>query len=241
MIAGLGSGELVIVFLITAAGAIVQGSAGIGLGLIASPFLLRVDPAFAPGPLLLGGVVIGARHVAVEWNDLDRPALGRSLLGLPFGAAAGLALLRVMTDDTISLLVGVVICIASLVLLRGVRIRATPTSHILTGAAAAFTSVTAAIPGPPLAIGFADLTPRSLRCTVSVFVAVTSLVAFIGLATIGRFGSHEGALLAIMIPGLVAGVLLSRWTRPLLDRHWFRPAVLLLSLAGGAALVINQL
>jgi uncharacterized membrane protein YfcA len=241
MIAGLGTSELIIVLLTAAAGATVQGSAGIGLGLIASPILLQLDPSFAPGPLLLGGLVIGARHITMEWADLDRPALGRASLGLPFGAIAGLGVLRVIEADTLSLLIGLMICAASLVLLGGLRVRATPASHVATGAAAAFTSITAAIPGPPLVIGFADLEPRAIRCTVSVFVAITGAVAFVGLMAIDRFGRHEAALLATMLPGLVIGVVASRWTRPFLDRHWFRPGVLLLSLAGGAALAINHL
>lgn len=241
MIADLSAVELLLVLTITAAGAIVQGSAGIGLGLIASPILLSIDVSFAPGPLLLGGLVIGARHMTAEWDDLDRPTLGRALIGLPVGAIVGLAILRVMDSDTLAFTVGLLICVTAGVLLSGARLRRSVTSDVLTGAAAAFTSITAAIPGPPLVIGFADLAPRSLRCTVSAFVAVTGVVAFFGLALIGRFGQHEVALLATMVPGLLLGVFLSRWTRPLLDRSWFRPGVLVLSFAGGAALAINQI
>lgn len=241
MIAGLSSVDLLLVVTTAAAGATVQGSAGIGLGLVASPVLLQIDPSFAPGPLLLGGLVIGARHITMEWADLDRPALGRATVGLPLGVFAGLAVLRVMEADTLSLLIGLMICAASLILLAGLRLRTTPSSHVATGAAAAFTSITAAIPGPPLVIGFADLEPKAIRCTVSMFVAITGVVAFVGLMAIGRFGLHEAALLTTMVPGLVLGVVASRWTRPFLDRHWFRPGVLLLSLAGGAALVVNHL
>lgn len=241
VIADLSMIELLIVLAATAAGAIVQGSAGIGLGLVASPILLTIDPAFGPGPLLLGGLVIGARHMVAEWDDLDRPTLQRSLIGLPFGAFTGLAILRVMAADTLSMMIGLLICAAALFLLSGVQVTRTNTSDILTGAASAFTSISAAVPGPPLVIGFADLPPRALRCTVSVFVAITSAVAFVGLVVIERFGVHETKLLALMVPGLVLGVGLSRWTRPLLDRQWFRPAILVLSFAGGAALALNQL
>jgi len=241
VIADLSAIDLLIVLAITAAGAIVQGSAGIGLGLVASPLLLSIDPAFGPGPLLLGGLVVGARHMTAEWDDLDRPTLRRLLVGLPFGVAAGLAILRIMAPDTLSLLIGLLICVAAIFLLSGLTITRTNTADVLTGASAAFTSISAALPGPPLVIGLADLPPRCLRCTVSVFVAVTSGVAFVGLMAIGRFGVHEAYLLALMVAGLVLGVVAWRCTRPLLDRHWFRPAILILSLAGGVALAINQL
>ena len=241
MIADLGAVDLLIVFLITMAGAIVQGSAGIGLGLVASPVLLTIDPSFGPGPLLIGGLVVGARHMTAEWDDLDRPTLRRALFGLPIGALAGLAVLQIMAPDTLSLTIGVLICAVSLFLLSGVTVPRSKTGDLATGAASAFTSITAALPGPPLVIGLAELGPRALRCTVSVFVAATSGFALIGLIAIDRFGTREAALLALMVPGLVFGVVLSRWTRPLLDRHWFRPGVLLLAMAGGAALAIHQL
>lgn len=241
VIADLGALDLLIVLAITMAGAIVQGSAGIGLGLVASPVLLSIDPAFGPGPLLIGGLVVGARHMTAEWDDLDRPTLRRALVGLPIGAVGGLGVLQVMAADTLSFTIGILICFVSLFLLTGVTVPRTNAGDVVTGAASAFTSITAALPGPPLVIGFAELGPRSLRCTVSVFVAVTSGFALIGLIAIDRFGSHEATLLALMVPGLLLGVGLSRWTRPLLDRHWFRPAILLLAMAGGAALAINQL
>ena len=240
VIAGLTWIDLVIVFATSAAGAIVQGSAGIGLGLVASPVLLSVDPSFGPGPLLLGGLVIGARHMTAEWDHLDRPTLRRLLTGLPVGIVAGLAVLRVMAADTLSLMIGLLICAAALFLLSGVTLRRTNAGDLVTGAGSAFTSITAALPGPPLVIGLADLPPKALRCTVSLFVAITSAFAFVGLVIIDRFGSQEATLLALMVPGLVMGVFVSRWTRPMLDRHWFRPAILLLSLGGGAALVFNQ-
>lgn len=241
VIADLSAIELLIVFAITATGAMVQGSAGIGLGLVASPVLLSIDPSFAPGPLLLGGLVVGARHMTAEWSELDRPTLRRTLVGLPFGALGALTVLQVMAADTLSLLIGFLIVAAALFLLSGVHAPRSGAGDVLTGAASAFTSITAALPGPPLVIGLADLKPGCLRCTVSVFVAATSAVAFVGLVLIDRFGSREAALLALMLPGLVAGVFASRWTRPLLDRHWFRPAILVLSLGGGAALVLQQL
>lgn len=241
VIADLGALDLLVVFLITMAGAIVQGSAGIGLGLVASPVLLTIDPAFGPGPLLIGGLVIGARHMAAEWGDLDRPTLRRALFGLPIGALGALGVLRIMAPDTLSLTIGVLICAASLFLLSGVTVPRTDAGDVITGVASAFTSITAALPGPPLVIGLAELAPRALRCTVSVFVAATSGVALIGLIAIDRFGGRETVLLALMVPGLVCGVVLSRWTRPLLDQHWFRPGVLVLAMAGGAALAINQL
>ena len=46
------------VFGISAAGAILQGSVGFGLGLIGVPLLVLIDPVFVPGPLLLAAFLL---------------------------------------------------------------------------------------------------------------------------------------------------------------------------------------
>lgn len=56
----------------------------------------------------------------------------------------------------------------------------------------------------------------------------------------GEFGTHELELTAWMVPGMVVGLLAGARVRPLLDRGWFRPAVLWLAVLGGAAVVLRQ-
>lgn len=241
VVTDLSAAEVGVVLLVCAAGAIVQGSAGIGLGLVASPVLLAIEPSFAPGPLLVGGVVIGSRHMIAERPYLETSSLGRALIGLPVGAIGAVTVLQVMSQSALSLAIGVMICLSSALLLSGFQLRRSNTSDVVTGAAGTFTSMAAALPGPPLVIGFHDLSPGALRCTVSVFVTVVSVVAMVSLAVIGRFGTDEFMLLALMVPGLLLGLVASGWTRPRLDKAWFRPAVLVLSFLGGAVLAINQL
>ena len=49
----MGLWEIVVVIAFTSAGAAVQASVGIGVGLVAGPALIAVDPAFLPGPTIL--------------------------------------------------------------------------------------------------------------------------------------------------------------------------------------------
>ena len=60
------------------------------------------------------------------------------------------------------------------------------------------------------------------------------------LAGRGSFGLHELRLIGYLVPGMFIGLAISRVVRPYLDRHWFRPAVLSVALAGGVALIIGQ-
>ena len=65
-----------LVLLLTAAGATVQGSIGIGYGLVAGPGLAAIDTAFIPGPVLAVGLIVGTRHIVAEFDEIDRPAVG---------------------------------------------------------------------------------------------------------------------------------------------------------------------
>ncbi len=241
MIFDFSTAELLVITAVAVAAAIVAGSAGIGVGLIASPVLLSMDTDFAPGPLLLGSLVISLRHVAFEFNELDREALQRALIGLPFGLAAAIAVLHVMQPSTLAFAIGIFICIASGLLLAGFRPARSALIDVLSGAGCAFTSSAAALPGPPLVIGFSDLSPKCLRCTISVFIIIVSVCSTVAWIAIDRFGGRELELTATLLPGLLSGLFLSRWTRPFLDRSWFRPAVLTLALIGGALLAFRQL
>ena len=148
MIPDLSAAELVVVLLITTAGSVIQGSAGIGLGLVASPVLIAIDDRFAPGPLLFVGLVIGTRHIISERAHLDRPTFGRALIGLPFGAAAGGAVLTLMSASLLSLTIGLLVAFAAFCLLVGFKLPRSHRTDVFTGAACAFTSLTAALPRP---------------------------------------------------------------------------------------------
>ena len=80
-----------------------------------------------------------------------------------------------------------------------------------------------------------------MRSTVSLFVAAISTVALGALLWLDRFGNYEVRLLLLLVAPVLVGLWASRWTRPLLDRSWFRPSVLVLSFLGGVALAAKQL
>lgn len=232
------TGEIVLVLLLTAAGATVQGSIGIGYGLVAGPGLAAIDTAFIPGPLLAVGIIVGTRHVVAEFDEIDRPAVGRSLIGLPFGLAAGIAVLNAMDDRLLGVVVGAATTVATLL---GLSVRRTPAVEVVAGAATALSAITAALTGPPFVVAYSDLRPAALRSTASLFISVLIVVSLVTLAFTGNFGGDEVRLLLLLVPGTVAGLVLARFVRPVIDRPWFRPLILVVAAVGGVALVLRNL
>lgn len=233
--------EIAIIIGLTIAGSIVHGSIGIGLGLVAAPALVSIDPAFAPGPLLLAGQIVGARHVLAEYKSADLDAWKRGLFGVPVGVGVALVLLAIMSDRVLSILVGSLTAMAAAMLLLGLNLSRTPRAETAAGAACAFASLTAAMPGPPLVCVYADMKPSVMRPTASLLILSVAAVGFVSLLLSGNFGNHEFELLLWLMPGVIIGLVAARWVRPHIDKPWFRPLVLVIALIGGLALVARQL
>ena len=67
----LGSGELAIIACAVFCGACLQGSLGFGLGLLAAPVLVLVEPRLVPGPLVCMSLVMAILVAARERSSLD--------------------------------------------------------------------------------------------------------------------------------------------------------------------------
>lgn len=223
-----------------AGGAIVQGSVGVGLSLVAAPALVAIDPTFIPGPLLIVGQIVGIRHIIVEGRHIDWRAIRHALWGLPVGIVGGLAVVEFVPLRMLAILVGVLTAASALVLLGGFRLRQTRRTEIAGGLTCSFGGMAASLPGAPLAICFSEMRPAALRSTSSLYIGIVGIVAISLLAVRDRFGVHELKLIGYMAPGMFIGLAISRVVRPYLDRNWFRPAVLSVALAGGLALLISQ-
>ena len=208
---------------------------------MSGPALVAIDPGFAPGPLIAVGQIVGIRNVIVERSHTDRQAVRRCALGLPFGLAAGLAVLAAASDEVIALFVGSFTTAGAVSLLFGFHVRRSPRVEVATGVAVAFSSVTAALPGPAFALTFSEMNPATLRGTVGSVFFMVAATAMIGLIATGEFGGNELELIGWLVPGILFGLVLARFVRPFVDRAWFRPAVLIVALAGGIALILRQL
>lgn len=234
-------GELVVITLAAAAGAMVQGSIGLGFTLTAGPALFMIDPAFAPGPVLLAGQLVSVRNILGDRGETAWNVWRRSVTGIPVGLVAGLALLAMMSERTLAVTVALLTIAAASALLAGWHVSPSPGLDVAAGGASAFSSMVAGLPGPPLVVAYSELEPRCMRGTSASTIFTVSLIAAVSLALSGNFGGDEAELLGLLMPGVVGGLVATRWTRPLIERRWFRPAVLLVALAGGVVLLARQL
>jgi len=228
--------DLLAISAIMMAGAMLQGSVGLGLALVAAPFLLLIDPALVPGPLMANGFVLVLAMTVRERRAVDISSVSWAVAGAVLGSGAAVILLKLIPFEAFALVFG-------LVLLAGVGLSAMkwaglPSRGLIfaAGAVSGLMGTTTSIGGPPLALAFQNSEGEHLRATMSVYFVAASLLALGGLAIVGRFGLAEMKLAAYLLPGMLVGLYFSNYTR-----HHFRPEYVrrvVLSLSTIAAAVI---
>ncbi len=233
--------ELLAASAIVAVGAILQGSVGFGLGMLAAPLLVLIDPAFVPAPLLAAALALTLLVGYRERRGIDLRGIGWALAGRLPGTFLGVAVLSVAPPKATNFLVGTVVFIAVALIGSGVSLSRTRAVLFGAGTLSGLMGTTTSIGGPPIAALYHDAPGEKIRGTMSSFFAVGLVITLSALAFIGRFGRHELYLAGWLLPGAVFGYTVSGYTAPILDRGYTRVAVLTVSTLAGLSVIVKAL
>ena len=220
-------------------GATVQGMLGFGMNLVAAPLLVLIDPQLGPVPLVLSGFVVAALVGARERGSVDRASVGWAIVGLLPGSALGMLIVESVARGRLQPVVGVVVLSGVLFLLAGRgAIRRTQGILIGVGALSGVMSIIAGLGGAAFGLVCHDLPGPVLRPTLSLYVLAGTLLSAGMLAGAGEITGGSLRLTAVLLPGVLGGVGLSRRLIPLADR-WstLRPAVLAVATVGALAAI----
>lgn len=223
------------------AGSLIQASTGLGLGMIAAPILLLIDPRLVPGPLLVLAFVVSLLIAVREWRSIDRKGLSFALVGrIPGSVLAGLTI-SLVPLSTYSLLFGLLVLGAVLLSASGWRVLPTPRNLLTAGLASGYMGTLTSIGAPPLALAYQHGTASAMRATMAAYFVIGSAVSIAVLAMFGRFATEQALASAIFLPPLVAGFWVSGHVVPRMNNRRARYAVLWLSGLSAAMLVIKSL
>jgi uncharacterized membrane protein YfcA len=232
--------QLLIIVAVTTVGALLQGSIGFGLNLLAAPTLMLVDPAFVPGPLIADAIVLTLLMIWREHRHLDFSGVGWAFVGRVPGSFVGLALLVWLPPSQLKVVFGMMILVGVAMSMAGVNFRPTPKSLVGAGAAAGIMSITTSVGGPPMALVYQAAPGNVLRATLSGQFCVGALLSILVLVVGGRFGATELWYSTVLIPGTVVGYLLSSRLTAYLDRGYLRPAVLGFAGVTAVAIILRE-
>lgn len=231
---------LLTVALALLAGATVQSLVGLGLGLVAAPVIMLVEPRLMPELMLLLAATLPVLTLAVEREDIDWRGLGWSMPTRVAGTAVGVYAVTRLSTDLLGILVATMVLVAVALTWRAVVVPLTRTALLLAGAVSGFTGTATSIGGPPLAILYQHEAPRTIRTTLAVYFLLGALLSVGGLALAGEL-HRETALLALgLAPALGVGAVVGRRLRPRLPERRVRAAVLLICAGSALALLVRS-
>ncbi len=228
--------EFLLAFVIMLIGSVLQGSVGFGLGLVAAPLLLLINPYLVPGPILMAAMILNIMVSFRERHSVDHVSLKWIIPGRITGTVIAALVLNSLSQSALSLLFGTTVLLAVGMTASGIHVRLAPRNFISVGILSGFMATTVAIGGPPLALLLQRKSGAIIRGTLAFIFLVGTVLAVLALAVIGRFGLRELILTAMILPGIFIGYLISSRTAIIVDKGYVRPAVLTVS--GISALVV---
>jgi len=231
---------LVLVTVLAAGAACVQGAAGFGMALLAAPLLTLVDRSFAPAPLVLAVLPLSLLVAQRDWAHLDRKGLAWAIGGRLPGVVLGGVAAALLSQDTLALVLGLGVLVAVGLSMVTARLQPTPGTLVSAGFASGFMGTTTSIGGPPMALVYQRSDGPAFRSTLAIYFAAGAVMSLTALAFAGRVGAHELRLGLLLWPGVVLGFLLSKPLTRYLDDGRTRAMVLAISAAAALLLIAEE-
>jgi len=232
-----------LIFLVAAlavfAGAVVQGSVGLGLGMVAAPVLMFIDTRFVPGPMLFLACVVSILIAYRERHSIDRPGLAYALLGrVPGTVIAGMTIAAIPLA-LYNLIFGLLVIAAVLLNTAGWKVLPSTRNLFIAGFASGYMGTLTSIGAPPMAIVYTHREAAVIRSTLAAFFFISSAISMAILHYFGKF-DVEGILIGIgFIVPLMVGFWVSGFVVRRINTKVVRYSVLTLAGLSGVALVIK--
>lgn len=241
---GVGVGPLLAAMVITAVAATVQGTVGMGFGLISVPTLAMLDPRLSPVPQVILALPLVIGMLWSERHGVDWAGFGQIVLGRLPGAALGALLVEYFARAHLELMMAAIIGLAVAIAVRNSRATAMadapPPSAALRFAAgwvSGTSSYVASIGGPPIALLYRNAGGPTLRATLAAVFLVGLSITIVSRTAAGHIGVGDVRVAAALVPFVVLGFVVSRTLRGRVEGRWLRTAVLAIS--GLAALALG--
>lgn len=221
-----------------AVGSVIQGSIGFGASVFAAPIVMLIDPRLVPGPMICAALVLTLLVATRERESVDVRGVGWALVGRLPGTGIAVLLMRSLPANAVGNLCAGSMLLAVALASTGMRLAPRPSTLFGAGVASGVLGTVASVGGPPIALVYQHASGPTLRGTMAGYFIFSSLISLVALFLGGLFGMRELYAAFVLMPGVLLGFTISRWTHTALDRGGIRPAVLVLSaIAAGSVLV----
>lgn len=229
------------VFTLASAG---QAVTGFGLALISVPLLaLLADPVSAVVAATAVGVVFTSFAAYTEREHLDTAVAGRfigaGLLGLPLGLAA----LRLLSADQLTLLMAAVLATLVALMAAQVRLPGGRGPQLGAGVVSGALLTSTGMNGPPLVVVLhaARMAPQPFRATLQAVFSIQGLVALGAFTATGAVSATAALLAGAGVLGIPLGWVVGERCFRALSPETFRRVVLALLAATAVVAAVTAL
>jgi uncharacterized protein len=221
--------------------AFVQGSTGIGFALISGPVIGMVAPRLLPVFLLIQMIPLNGYVTWRERHALDGPGTIWISLGRFVGTFGGLGVLLLVTEQQLSLLIGISTVLAVLMTLLAPSFEPGKGAFLTAGLVTGVTETSTGVGGPPLALVYQHRPAPVLRSTVAACFLIGEVMSLSILALSDSITSDQLRIAFLLLPAMIVGALMSRLVHHRLDGRVMRYLVLGFALVSGAVVTVQAL
>lgn len=237
----LGAPDFLVLFAGVLVGALVQGTVGFGLNVIAAPVAAIVAPSALPAALIILSLPMTAGSAWRERHAIDGRGVFWTTLGrLPGIALGSVVVARLETDALVSWIGAMVVAAATMSVVAS-RIPINPASSLVAGAAAGLMGTTSSMGGPPIALLYQRETGPVLRATLGTSFLLGSSLSLAALARTGFVEPRHWTLAAALSPAVALGLVVSRRFHARVDAGWLRRCVVGFACLAGAFVMVRGL
>jgi uncharacterized protein len=237
----LSGGEYAVAFVALLLGAVIQGSIGFGMNLVAVPIVALVAPEALPATLILVAFPIAVAMAVREREDLHAEGVAWTSIGRLPGSVIGAWIVVVVSASSLQIVIGASVVAAAALSLITRPIPVTPTTATVAGFAGGVTGTAAAVGGPPMALLYQHHEGPTLRATMAGTFAISTVMSVVVLAVADQVHGWQIWLSIALLPAVAIGLGASYFLHSHLDARRLRPVVLGFVATTGAVAIVNGL
>jgi uncharacterized membrane protein YfcA len=222
-------------------GAIVQGSVGLGVGLVATPIVTMLFPSLMPGSILVIALALPVATLVQEVRHVEVRGLGWAFAGRLAGTPAGAWLVATAPDRVLGVVIGAVVLAALAVTTWTREVPRNRRTLAVAGAISGTTATASGIGGPPMALLYQRESGPRVRATLAVFFIAGALLSLGTLGAAGRLPARQVTAGLALLPFVYAGFFAAGPLRRYLDAGRLRLALLIVVGTSATVLIVRNL
>ncbi|MFA1545541.1 sulfite exporter TauE/SafE family protein [Actinomadura chokoriensis] len=222
-------------------GAIVQGSVGLGVGLVATPVVAMLFPALMPGAVLVVTLALPFATLAEEVRHVELRGLGWAFAGRLAGTPFGVLLVAAVPEHVLGIVIGLVVLAALAVTTWSREVPRDRRTLAVAGLVSGTTGTASGIGGPPIALLYQRESGPRVRATLALYFVGGAILSLGALALAGRLPVRQVVAGLMLLPFVLAGFLGAGPLRRYLDAGRLRAALLVVVGASAVVLIVRNL